>query len=53
MPPSNVISTASPDIDQCTSVKVSNLNTKALVAPASPDSAHDSTNASSLYLSTS
>ena len=48
MPPSSVISTTSPDIDQCTSVSEASWNTMALVAPARPASAADSTNASSL-----
>ena len=47
-PPTNVISTTSPDIDQCTSVSDASWNTMALVAPASPDSAADRTKARSL-----
>ena len=52
-PPSRVIKITSPDIDQCTSDSVANPMTSALVAPARPDSAHESTKASSLYLATS
>ena len=48
MPPSSVMSTTSPDIDQCASVSEASWNTIALVAPATPDSAADSTNAISL-----
>ena len=46
--PTSVISTTSPDIVQCTSVSEASWNTSALVAPASPASAADSTKASSL-----
>src|SRR3569832_1961131 len=52
-PPTKVINTTSPDMLQCTSVSVSNPSTRVLVAPATPAKAADSTNASSLYLSTS
>ncbi len=48
MPPSSVISTTSPDIVQCTSVSDASWNTIAFIAPASPASVADSTNASSL-----
>ena len=48
IPPSSVISTTSPDICHCTSVSEASWNTIALVAPATPDSAADSTNAISL-----
>ncbi|GJD59751.1 hypothetical protein MTDSW087_05909 [Methylobacterium dankookense] len=49
MPPTSVISTTSPDIDQCTSVSEASWNTSALVAPASPASVAESTNTASLY----
>ena len=48
MPPSSVISTTSPDIVQWTSVSDASWNTIALVAPASPASVADRTNATSL-----
>jgi hypothetical protein len=48
MPPSSVISTTSPDIDQCTSVSEASWNTMDLVAPARPASVAESTKASSL-----
>ena len=47
-PPTSVISTTSPEVDQCTSVRVASWNTSAFVAPARPASAADSTKASSL-----
>ena len=47
-PPSSVISTTSPDIGQCTSVRVASWKTIALVAPARPASAADSTKAEQL-----
>ncbi len=53
MPPSSVISTTSPEVCQWASVSVANLNTRVLVAPASPASPAESTKASSLYLATS
>ena len=48
IPPSSVISTTSPDIDQWTSVSAASWNTIAFNAPASPASVADNTNASSL-----
>ena len=47
-PPTSAISTTSPDVAALTSVSVANCSTIALVAPASPASAADSTKASSL-----
>ena len=47
-PPTSAISTTSPDIAALTSVRVANCSTIALVAPARPASAADSTKASSL-----
>ena len=47
-PPTSVISTTWPDAVQCTSLSVANPSTRVLSEPASPDSAADSTNASSL-----
>ena len=47
-PPTKVINTTKPDIDQCTSVKVPKPNTTALVEPAKPASAADKTKASNL-----
>ena len=47
-PPTSVISTTSPDIVQCTSVSAASWNTRALVAPATPESVAESTKASSL-----
>ncbi len=52
-PPTRVINTTRPDIVQCTSVSVSKPSTAVFVAPAKPANAADSTNTSSLYLSTS
>ena len=52
MPPTSVISTTSPDICQVTSVSEASWNTMALVAPARPASAADSTKAISLKRST-
>ena len=48
MPPSSVISTTSPDSDQCTSVSVAKPSTSVFSEPASPASAVESTKASSL-----
>ena len=48
MPPSSVISTTSPDIVQWTSVSEASWKTIALVAPARPASAADSTKTASL-----
>ena len=48
MPPNNVISTTSPDIGKFTSVNVAMPNTSALVPPAAPASAAESTKAISL-----
>jgi hypothetical protein len=48
MPPTSVISTTSPDICHVTSVSDASWNTIAFVAPASPASVADKTNARSL-----
>ena len=42
-PPTSVISTTSPDIDQCTSVSEASWKTSAFTAPATPASVADRT----------
>src|SRR5262249_45293618 len=50
-PPTSVISTISPDIDQCTSVSEAFCDTNTFSDPANPESVADRMKASSLYWS--